>query len=82
MYRRASDLARYGNQHQVLRRRWKPTVATGTVHCARCGELIGADQQWDLDHLDNGESRPSHATCNRGAPGLRRDPPADPITRW
>jgi hypothetical protein len=36
--------------------------------CAReCGQPVGPLDAWDLDHLDDGTSRPSHAACNRGA---------------
>ncbi len=60
---------RWGADHRTRRRTWEPLVATGTVTCARCGRLIAAGAAWDLDHLDNGTSRPSCATCNRSAGG-------------
>src|SRR5574343_94611 len=48
-----------------LRRQWAPIVAAGGVPCARCGQPItGA---WDLDHLPDGTSRPSHPSGNRAA---------------
>lgn len=58
----------YGAEHQKLRRRWAPTVATGTVKCARCGDPIAAGAKWDLGHVDGskGEYRgPEHSECNR-----------------
>jgi predicted nucleic acid-binding Zn ribbon protein len=58
----------YGREHFRLRAAWKPQVATGTVACARCGELIAPGERWDLDHDDNDRSSylgPSHARCNR-----------------
>lgn len=60
--------------HPQLRADWEPTVATGTVICARfptdpdCDGLIAADDDWDLDHID-GTSKPSHSVCNRRAGG-------------
>lgn len=63
----------YGPTHQALRARWAPQVATGTVRCWRCGELIRADEPWDLGHDDNDRSitrGPEHAArCNRSAAG-------------
>lgn len=82
---RHRDPSRYGNQHKILRKQWARVLASGTpVYCGRGGELLDPDQPWDLDHLESGESRPSCATHNRGAPGLRNysDPPANPVTRW
>lgn len=55
---------RYNADHRQLRRQWAPHVATGTIACARCGQLILGD--FDLDHLPDG-SRPSHPSCNRAA---------------
>lgn len=73
--RRRQDAARpssakrgYGRAHQRARARLAPLVATGTVVCARCGELIGAGEDWDLGHDDNDRLRysgPEHARCNR-----------------
>lgn len=61
-------ISRYGHAHQKLRKRWAPKVRTGTVVCARCGELIAPAEKWDLDH-DNANPRrylgPSHRRCNR-----------------
>lgn len=66
----------YDREHYALRASWKPKVATGTVLCARCGCLIGADEPWDLDHDDNDRSRylgPSHARCNRATSRHRKE---------
>ena len=52
-----------------MRRRLAPLVAKGTVPCARCGDLIGAGESWELDHRDDGRGYlgPSHRRCNRRA---------------
>jgi hypothetical protein len=58
----------YGTEHQRLRAQLAPIVATGTVACARCGELIPAGEPWDLGHdtFDRGRySGPEHRSCNR-----------------
>lgn len=49
-----------------MRARLVPVVATGTVRCARCDELIAADDDWQLDHRDDGHGwlGPSHKRCN------------------
>lgn len=71
---RAKDAARpsshrrgYGTRHQRIREREGRRVATGTVACARCGELIRPGEAWDLDHTDDRADYlgPSHARCNR-----------------
>ena len=63
---KASDKqARYGSRHRARRRVWAPIVATGELVCPRCGEFIEKGQAWDLDHLPNGGSAPSHRSCNR-----------------
>lgn len=63
----------YGAEHVRLRRVWEPKVATGTVRCARCGELIAPGELFDLGHDDFDRSRysgPEHAgRCNRAAGG-------------
>lgn len=63
----------YGAGHQRLRVEWEPRVATGTVPCARCGELIAAGERWDLGHDDHDRTKyrgPEHADrCNRAAAG-------------
>lgn len=58
---------RYGKAHQAARRAWAPRVTQGRVRCARCGELIAADDAWHLDHVGE-RSHPAHARCNIGAP--------------
>lgn len=63
--RRARRGNRYGGDHQQLRRQWAPIVAAGGVPCARCGQPIAG--AYDLDHLPDGTSRPSHPSCNRAA---------------
>ena len=71
--RRPGDLTErergYGAPHRKLRRQLAPIVATGTVRCAGCGELIGAHERWDLGHLDGGardeDQRPEHVRCSR-----------------
>jgi hypothetical protein len=52
-----------------MRERLAPVVATGTVNCARCGEMIEPGAKWELDHKDDGRGwlGPSHAKCNRRA---------------
>src|SRR5262245_36902807 len=52
MTKRADHLLRYGHRHRQMRERVARSVAAGVVRCARCGELIHPDQQWDLDHAD------------------------------
>ena len=58
----------FGHQHQRIRRRWTPLVASGGVACARCHEPIVPDEPWDLGHVDGDRSRyagPEHRRCNR-----------------
>ncbi|MDQ3730301.1 MAG: hypothetical protein M3355_12020 [Actinomycetota bacterium] len=58
----------YGRRHKALRLKFAPKVASGMVSCARCGELIGSDEPWDLGHDDLDRSRysgPEHVRCNR-----------------
>ena len=76
---RAADLGRgtrqardYDRRHDALRKQWAPIVATGTVKCARCGQVIKAGARWDLDHDDHDRTKylgPSHASCNRRSGG-------------
>lgn len=77
-HRREAEQARgtkqargYDREHDRLRRRWAPKVARGTVACARCKQLIRAEQAWDLGHTDDRTrwTGPEHATCNRSAGG-------------
>jgi hypothetical protein len=60
---------RYGQAHRAMRARLTPLVARGTVACARCGQLIGSDEKWELDHRDDGHGwlGPSHQRCNARA---------------
>lgn len=85
----AGDTTRrgYGTAHQRIRAYWKPIVATGTVHCWRCGELIGADDGWHLGHDDARRTRgPEHdRSCNLRAAAdktnaARRAGTAHPLT--
>jgi hypothetical protein len=49
-------------------------VASGSVCCWRCGELIAPWQAWDLGHDDDDRRRyqgPEHASCNRRASVMR-----------
>jgi hypothetical protein len=68
MPRNGNTTARgYGAQHQSKREKLAPTVATGTITCARCGLLIAPGQPWDLGHTDDRTSwtGPEHRRCNR-----------------
>lgn len=69
--------AKYGSQHQKLRRLLAREVETGSVACTRCGRVILPGQPWDLDHSDdgNGYLGPSHRACNRNT--SRSRPRAD-----
>ena len=78
----------YGTQHQRTRKAWARHVATGTLHCTRCDELITPDQAWHLDHSDDRTTYlgPAHAHCNTSAGGKKAhatpDPQPRPRTRW
>jgi len=74
--RRAAKAARYGPDHEALRRQYVPLVEAGVIKCARCLKPIApftmtpngpARTTWHLDHLPNGVSAPSHSACNEGA---------------
>jgi hypothetical protein len=68
--------ARYGCDHQELRQRVAPAVASGLATCTRCSLPIEPGQRWDLDHRENGGYRgPSHSSCNRAAG-------ADAVNGW
>ena len=65
----------YGAVHRSLRKWWEPRVKRGTVHCARCRQLIRKGEPWDLGHDDANRMRyrgPEHAECNRSAGGRQR----------
>jgi hypothetical protein len=76
----------YGSVHQASRKQWAPQVATGTVECWRCRELIEADAPWDLGHSDYSRDMymgPEHRACNRGTARRRNaDPPTMTIREW
>lgn len=83
--RRGKTSARgYGAKHQRLRVEWASKVATGTVQCWRCGELIHTHEPWDLGHDDEDRSithGPEHANrCNRAAAGRKAGSPRPPAT--
>jgi len=63
----------YDAAHDRLRATWQPVVDSGTVHCARCGELLRIGEAWDLGHDDTDRTKyngPEHAgRCNRAAGG-------------
>lgn len=77
----------YGAQHQALRKEYAPLVRSGQAHCARCGQPIHPNAEWDLGHTPqrSGHTGPEHTHCNRtpaGAtwnrtpephPGIRRE---------
>ena len=82
-HRQEADKARgnryergYGLAHDKLRAQWAPQVATGTVKCARCHNLIEPGTPWALDHADDRASYlgPSHAHCNNSAGGKLAEP--------
>jgi hypothetical protein len=52
-----------------MRKRLEPVVARGEIACARCGQMIGQGEEWQLDHRDDGRGRlgPSHRRCNAKA---------------
>jgi hypothetical protein len=58
---------KYQGSHPGLRRVWDARVASGTVECRRCGELIAPGEPWDLGHVDGtlAHSGPEHRACNR-----------------
>lgn len=67
--RPSTDQRGYDQQHKDLRGSWEPAVATGTVHCARCRQLINPTDDWDLGHTNDRSrySGPEHSRCNRAA---------------
>lgn len=83
----------YGHAHQRRRAAWAPRVATGTVPCWRCGNLIPAGAPWHLGHDDHDRSvyrGPEHTACNLAAAGRARrtpeptppSPAPRPVSTW
>lgn len=77
-HQREADAARgtttargYGGTHQAERARWKATLRTREVPCARCGKPIPQGSEFDLGHTDDrtGWIGPEHPECNRSAGG-------------
>lgn len=69
----------YGSDHQRLRAKLKAGVDTGTVICWRCGQRIGAGENWDLGHADTPAAKalrayrgPEHRYCSRSAGALKK----------
>lgn len=64
----------YGHGHRQLRAAWAADVALGVVRCARCRDLIGPADPWDMGHDDTDRghySGPEHARCNRATAAHR-----------
>lgn len=63
----------YGREHRALRARLAPIVATGTVKCWRCRQLIKPGEPWDLGHNDERTKimGPEHRYARPGCPGNR-----------
>ena len=61
----------YPPAHHRRRRQFAARIERGEeIKCPRCGQVIGADQFWDLGHddYDPAIERPEHRSCNRSAP--------------
>jgi hypothetical protein len=60
-------------RHRQERARLDPIVRGGKTRCTFCGELIGPDEPWDLDHKPDlkGWSGPAHRHCNRSAGAVK-----------
>jgi len=83
-YQPSSTQRGYGQLHRKLRLYWEPIVATGTVACWRCGEIIGPREPWDLGHDDQDRTRyrgPECRRCNRATKSRQGDP-APRRARW
>lgn len=65
--RQAFKAERYGAEHRQARARWAEALTVASYPCARCGLPVTAESEWHLDHLEGGQSQPSHARCNTGA---------------
>lgn len=64
----------YGWNHRRLRAKLKPFVESGEAICARCGFPIAWDEEFNLDHADDGSGEylgVSHPKCNARAGGRR-----------
>lgn len=63
----------YGREHKRLRAELAPIVATGTVKCWRCHQLIEPGEPWDLGHNDDRTMTmgPEHRHRRPGCPGNR-----------
>jgi hypothetical protein len=79
-------MARYGKDHQALRKAWAPKVEAGGVICWRCHKPIQPGTPWDLGHGDGAEREqhkgPEHrGKCNRATAthmAARRQRPTPP----
>jgi hypothetical protein len=62
---------RYGVAHRKRRERVAREVRAGGVLCVRCDLEISPDEEWHLDHNDDGRGwlGPAHAACNTSAGG-------------
>jgi hypothetical protein len=65
---------KYGVPHKTLRKRYAEVVAAGRAVCWRCEKPIHPEEEWHLDHTDDGRSwaGPEHARCNLSAAGKAR----------
>ena len=82
-YQLSASRRGYDETHRKIRARLRPIVESGRAHCWRCGEGIGAREEWDLGHDDHDRTRyrgPEHVRCNR-ATKARQDP-APRKARW
>ena len=64
----------YGADHQRIREKYKPLVASGEAICPKCGRKIAPDAEWHLGHTDDrkGRTGPEHAYCNTSAAGKKK----------
>lgn len=68
----------YGHPHQRLRKALLPGMPGSK--CTRCGEVLKASDQVDLDHTDDrrGYLGWAHASCNRRAGAIKRNAKPSP----
>ncbi len=63
----------YDANHDRLRAKWAPKVATGRINCHNptCGLPIQPGEPWDLGHTPDRRSYrgPEHTRCNRSEGG-------------